>query len=76
MDFWWRSLGENCIFVAVYCDSHRIERTRFVAELYLRPKDKTRALLEGFSTDLITNMEAAFYKRYHYYIVTIEYFSK
>ena len=47
-----------------------------MAELSLRPTDKPKAPLEGWSIDLITNMEPVFSERYPHYIITIDCFTK
>ena len=39
------------------CDGCCIEMTKFVEKPSFQPTDKLRALLEGESNDLITNME-------------------
>ena len=56
MDLLGPSIGEDYIFVVANCDGCRIEKTKFIAEPSLRPINKPRAFLEGWSTDLITNI--------------------
>ena len=62
--------------MVAHCDDCYIEKTKFVAEPSPKPTLKPRALLEGWSIDLITNMEPVFSEGYHYCIIAIDCFSK
>ena len=76
MDFWWPKISADCILVVAHCDGCRIKKTKFVAESSLRPTDKPRALLEGWSIDLITNTEPVSLERYRHCIATFYCFTK
>ena len=45
----WPNVSEDCIFVVACCNGCYIENTRFVAKPYLKPTDKPRACLKGWS---------------------------
>ena len=76
MALWWPFILEDCIFVIAHCDGCHIETAKFVAEPSLRPTDKPKAPLEGWSIDLITNMEPVSLERHHHCTVAIDCFTK
>ena len=73
MDFWWLNISQHYILIVAHYDGCHIIRTGLIAEIYLRPTDKPRALLEGWSINL-TNIELMSLEVYC--IVTIDCFTK
>ena len=71
MDLWWPNIGKDCIFVVAHCKGCCIERTKFVAEPFLQSITKPRALLAGWSIDLIINIKPVFLEGYHHCIVAM-----
>ena len=74
MVFSWNYIGEDCIFTVADYGCHIETISLFRAELSLRLINKLRALLEGWSIELMINIELMLFKGYHYYIVIINYF--
>ena len=76
MSFSRLNIDEDCIFIVAYFNAYCIERSKFVVELFFRPTDKPKALLGGWSIDLITNVELVSLERYCHCIIAIDYLFK
>ena len=58
------------------CEGCKMEASKFEHNLALRPTDKPRGALEGWSIDLITNLAPSSAESYRHCIVAVDCFTK
>jgi hypothetical protein len=75
VDFWWTQMRRDCHEVVGQCQGCISERFDWTKQLALRPTDKPHAPFEGWSVDLITNLDPEV-DGFRHCIVAVDCFSK